>query len=48
MLALVVMLPALAHLAQPKGAEAPLVEKLDEETARKRFNDMLKLPPPPD
>jgi hypothetical protein len=47
-LALVVLLPSLAHLAQPKSAEAPLVEKLDEETARKRFNEMLKLPPPPE
>jgi tripartite ATP-independent transporter DctM subunit len=47
-LALVVLLPSLAHLAQPKGADAPPVEKLDDETARKRFNDMLKLPPPPE
>ena len=47
-LALVVLLPSLAHLAQPKGADTPLVEKLDEESARKRFNDMLKLPPPPE
>jgi tripartite ATP-independent transporter DctM subunit len=45
-LALVVLLPSLAHLAQPKGADAPLTPKLDDETARKRFNDMLKLPPP--
>jgi tripartite ATP-independent transporter DctM subunit len=45
-LVLVVLLPGIAHLAQPKGADAPLVEKLDDETARKRFNDMLKLPPP--
>jgi hypothetical protein len=44
----VVLLPGIAHLAQPKGADAPLVEKLDDETARKRFNDMLKLPPPPE
>ena len=47
-LALVVLLPSLAHLAQPKGADAPLTPKLDDETARKRFNDMLKLPPPPE
>jgi tripartite ATP-independent transporter DctM subunit len=47
-LALVVLMPQLAHLAQPRSAEAPLVEKLDDETARKRFNDMLKLPPPPE
>jgi len=46
-LALVVLLPSLAHLAQPKGADGP-AEKLDDETARKRFNDMLKLPPPPE
>ena len=45
-LALVVVLPWLAHLAQPKGADAPPIEKVDDETARKRFNDMLKLPPP--
>ena len=48
MLVLVVLLPQLAHLAQPKGADARLVEKVDDETARKRFNDMLKLPPPPE
>jgi TRAP-type mannitol/chloroaromatic compound transport system permease large subunit len=47
-LALVVLLPQLAHLAQPKGADASPVERLDDETARKRFNDMLKLPPPPE
>jgi len=47
-LALVVLLPQLAHLAQPKGASAPPVEKIDDETARQRFNDMLKLPPPPE
>jgi hypothetical protein len=47
-LVLVVLLPGLAHLAQPKGSDAPLVEKVDDETARKRFNDMLKLPPPPE
>ena len=47
-LALVVLLPGLAHLAQPKASNAPPVEKVDDETARKRFNDMLKLPPPPE
>ena len=47
-LALVVLLPSLAHLAQPKGADAPPTEKLDDDAARKRFNDMLKLPPPPE
>ena len=47
-LALVVLLPQLAHLAQPKGASAPPVEKIDDETARQRFNDMLKLPLPPE
>ena len=46
-LALVVLAPKLAHLAQPKGAEAaPINTKMDDEDARKRFNDMLKLPPP--
>ncbi len=45
-LALVVALPKLAHLAQPRGADAPPVGKVDDETARKRFNDMLKLPAP--
>ena len=47
MLALVVVLPGLAHLAQPKGHDASPVEtKLDDDAARKKFNDMLKLPPP--
>ena len=45
-LALVILLPQLAHLAEPAAANAPPLEKLDDETARKRFNDMLKLPPP--
>jgi TRAP-type mannitol/chloroaromatic compound transport system permease large subunit len=46
-LALVVLLPGLAHLAQPKGFDAPpLATKLDDDEARKRFNDMLKIPPP--
>jgi tripartite ATP-independent transporter DctM subunit len=47
-LALVVLLPPLAHLAQPAGADAPPTGKLDDEAARKRFNDMLKLPPAPE
>jgi len=45
-LALVVALPKLAHLAQPKGFDAPPTTKIDDDEARKRFNDMLKLPPP--
>ena len=46
-LALVVLLPVLAHLAQPKGHDAPPVEtRLDDEAARKKFNDMLNIPPP--
>src|SRR6266481_2093216 len=48
-LALVVALPALSHLAQPKGFDAPPVTtKIDDDEARKKFNDMLKLPPPPE
>lgn len=48
-LALVVALPRLAHLAQPAGADALAIDrKMDDEEARKRFNDMLKLRPPPD
>ncbi|MBV8391585.1 MAG: TRAP transporter large permease subunit [Alphaproteobacteria bacterium] len=48
-LALVVSIPALSHLAQPKGFDAaPDAGKLDDDAARKRFNDMLNLPPPPD
>jgi tripartite ATP-independent transporter DctM subunit len=48
-LALVVALPGLSHLAQPKGFDAsPLGTKLNDDDARKRFNDMLKLPPPPE
>jgi tripartite ATP-independent transporter DctM subunit len=43
-LALVVLLPSLAHLAQPKETKASPVEKVDDDAARKRFNDMLKLP----
>jgi tripartite ATP-independent transporter DctM subunit len=46
-LALVVALPQLSHLAQPKGFDAsPLNTKMDDDAARKKFNDMLKIPPP--
>jgi tripartite ATP-independent transporter DctM subunit len=46
-LALVLLLPGFAHLAQPKGFDAPpLATKLDDDEARKKFNDMLKIPPP--
>lgn len=46
-LVLVVLLPSLAHIAQPKGFDAPpLATKLDDEDARKKFNDMLKVPEP--
>jgi hypothetical protein len=42
-----VALPGLAHLAQPKGYDAaPVDTKMDDDAARKKFNDMLKLPPP--
>ena len=48
-LVLVVALPGLSHLAQPKGFDAPPVTtKIDDDEARKKFNDMLKLPPPPE
>ena len=47
-LALVVCLPSLAHLAEPAAPAGPPVEKLDDAGARQRFNDMLKLPPPPE
>jgi tripartite ATP-independent transporter DctM subunit len=47
-LVLVVLIPAIAHLAEPKAPLGPPVEKLDDDAARKRFNDMLKLPPPPE
>jgi tripartite ATP-independent transporter DctM subunit len=46
-LALVVLFPSLAHLAEPSKPAGPPVEKLDDDAARKKFNDMLKLPPPP-
>lgn len=46
-LALVVLLPRLAHLAEPTAANAPpSAPNLNDDDARKRFNDMLKLPPP--
>jgi tripartite ATP-independent transporter DctM subunit len=46
-LAVVVAVPRLAHLAQPKGADAsPINTKIDDDAARKKFNDMLKIPPP--
>jgi len=44
-LALVVALPQLAHLAEPARPAEP-VQQLDDDAARKRFNDMLKLPVP--
>ncbi len=46
-LVLVVLLPGLAHLAQPRGFDAPpLATKLDDDEARRKFNDMLKIPAP--
>ncbi|CAN5922942.1 TRAP transporter large permease subunit [soil metagenome] len=47
-LTLVLLVPPLAHLAEPAAPAGPPVEKLDDDGARKRFNDMLKLPPPPE
>ncbi len=49
-LALVVLIPRLAHLAEPKSTAAPPAAKIDDDddAARKRFNDMLNLPPPPE
>jgi TRAP-type mannitol/chloroaromatic compound transport system permease large subunit len=47
-LALVVLLPRLAHLAEPARANAPSPAKLDDAEQRKRFNDMLNLPPAPE
>ncbi|MBY0318944.1 MAG: TRAP transporter large permease subunit [Reyranella sp.] len=44
-LVLVVAVPPLAHLAEPARPAAP-VQQLDDDAARKRFNDMLKLPLP--
>jgi tripartite ATP-independent transporter DctM subunit len=45
-LALVVLVPRLAHLAEPVGTPAPPATPIDDDAARKRFNDMLNLPPP--
>src|SRR5471030_3096703 len=46
-LVLVVVLPGISHLAQPTGFDAPPnATKLNNEDARKRFNDMLNIPPP--
>ena len=46
-LALVVAVPKLAHVAQPKGHDAPSINtKIDEDEARRKFNDMLKIPAP--
>ena len=47
-LVLVLLMPQLAHLAEPAKPAGPPVEKLDDAAARARFNDMLKLPPPPE
>lgn len=47
-LALVVALPSIAHLAEPRKAAAPAAGAVSDDDARKRFNDMLKLPPPQD
>jgi tripartite ATP-independent transporter DctM subunit len=46
-LAAVVMLPSLAHLAEPAQPAGPAAPKLDDDAVRQRFNDMLKLPLPP-
>lgn len=45
-LALVVALPRLAHLAEPAKPAGAVTPQLDDDAARKRFNDMLKLPSP--
>jgi len=45
-LVLVVLVPRLAHLVEPKGTSALAPAKLDDDASRKRFNDMLNLPPP--
>ncbi|MEI6201768.1 MAG: TRAP transporter large permease subunit [Enhydrobacter sp.] len=48
-LLLVVLVPALAHLAEPKAANTlQSGPKLDDDAARNRFNNMLNLPPPPE
>ena len=46
-LALVVLVPSLAHLAEPPRPAGPPAETIDDDAARKKFNDMLNLPPPP-
>ena len=45
-LALVVLMPRLVHLTEP-AKPAAAAPQLDDDAARKRFNDMLNLPPPP-
>jgi TRAP-type mannitol/chloroaromatic compound transport system permease large subunit len=45
-LALVVTLPPLAHLGQSNDVPAP-AKPADDDAARKRFNDMLNIAPPP-
>ena len=47
-LALVVTMPRLVHLAEPPAAAGPAAKPVDDDAARQRFNDMLKLPPPPE
>ena len=48
LLALVVALPPLAHLGQPvSGGDAAAKTPADDAVARKRFNDMLNIAPPP-
>jgi len=43
-LVLVVALPGLAHLAQPRGFDAsPVTTKIDDDEARKRFNDHAEI-----
>ena len=46
-LALVVALPPLAHLGRPVSDDSAAVKiPTDDDAARKRFNDMLNIPPP--
>jgi tripartite ATP-independent transporter DctM subunit len=45
-LALIVLVPRVAHLAEPPRANVLAPAKLDDDASRKRFNDMLNLPPP--
>jgi TRAP-type mannitol/chloroaromatic compound transport system permease large subunit len=48
-LVLVVLVPRLAHLAEPNAANTlQSGPKLDDDAARSRFNNMLNLPPPPE